>query len=117
MPIVPRRDWPERLRRAWSLKGIFTGGCVRFGPGSSFRHKAHAHTLGPYTGWICVRKADRVNDLNLMLHELAHLIAGCEHNDAWRATVLQLGGTLDPTFDAQGKPVLRSYQKKTRRKA
>ena len=97
------KEFPE-------VSGIFAGGCVRRGEGSSFRAKAHAHTDNPFMGWICVRKASRLNDRMLMLHEIAHIITGVGHVDIWRKKLLEIGGTLDPTES------LKSYQKKSRTK-
>jgi hypothetical protein len=107
MPIVKHNCYPERLKRSWAVKGIFTGGCVERGDGSAFRAKAHAHIKGPHEGWICVRAKWRLSDEALMVHELAHLVSGCGHNAKFRQTVLKLGGTLDPT------PSLKSYRGKT----
>lgn len=87
------------------VKGIFTGGCVERGEGSSFRAKAHGHLWGEYAGWICVRAARRLNDRMLMLHEAAHVITSAGHTDKWRAKLLEIGGTLDETDS------LRSYRK------
>jgi hypothetical protein len=97
-------EWPECLHGHPKVKGLFIGGCVARGVGSSFRAKAHAHYTGRYFGWICVRRADRVDDRELMLHELAHILTEQGHTPAWRTRVLELGGTLDPTAS------LKSYQ-------
>jgi hypothetical protein len=40
---MPKVDYPE-FNQYPELKGVFVGGCVLRGDGSSFRHKAHAHT-------------------------------------------------------------------------
>lgn len=114
MPSVPRKRWPAELQRSWALRGVFVGGCVARGDGSSFRAKAHAHTTGQYQGWICIRRPDRLEDRMLMLHELAHIITGEGHTDRWRACLERIGGTLDVTHDARGQVVLRSYRKQTR---
>lgn len=105
---LPRAQWPECLHGHPKLKGVFVGGCVKRGVGSSFHAKAHAHTSGSAQGWICVRKAERLHDRMLMLHELAHILTEDGHTDRWRARLLELGGTLDPTDS------LKSYQKRRR---
>ena len=66
--------------------GLFVGGCVERGDGSSFRRKAHAHVVGQWRGWICVRSGKRLYVAGttrpglLMWHELAHLI--CDEHRA-----------------------------------
>ena len=97
------------------MRGVFVGGCVSRGDGSSFRAKAHAHVRGQWCGWICIRRPDRLRDRQLMLHELAHIISGQGHTDLWRRTLIALGGTLDATLDDRGNTVLRSYHKQTRK--
>ena len=83
------------------FKGVFVGGCVDRGDGSSFRAKAHAHTKEPNKGWICVRSAKRLyvqgtnRPSKLMWHELAHILTGHGHDDTWRKEVRRLGGTIN----------------------
>src|SRR3990167_4507812 len=95
MPIV---NYPA-FEKYPEFKGLFIGGCVDRGDGSSFRAKAHSHTDDPNKGWICVRSAKRVGDFNkptmLMLHELAHLLSGDGHTDKWRKVARSLGYRLD----------------------
>jgi len=94
-------DWPE-------VAGVFVGGCVERGVGSSFRRQAHAHTAkgDPHHGWICVRSHRRLfasvrNEFGgwgttdkpsrLMWHEYAHILTGHGHDDVWRAKMRELG--------------------------
>ena len=85
------------------FKGLFVGGCVHRGDGSSFRAMAHAHTAktDESNGWICVRSSKRIRMADgkpsrLMLHELGHLLAQASgHNKQWAVKVKELGGTLD----------------------
>lgn len=107
--VIPRSQWPPELLRSMAVKGVFVGGCVTRGVGSSFRAKAHAHCHGSHAGWLCFRRADRLRCRELVIHELAHLVAGAGHTDAWRAAVIKLGGTLDAV-----PGVLRSYHKRGR---
>lgn len=84
---------------ALGLKGIFVGGCVARGIGSSFRSSAHAHNCDGFEhkGWICVRSARKVLKDNgeptpLMWHELAHILTPNHgHDDVWRARMRELG--------------------------
>lgn len=79
-----------------SLKGVFVGGCVERGDGSSFRASAHAHSEGAWKGWICVRGAlegrggEKLRDLPLMVHELAHIASNAGHTGKWRRAYTQL---------------------------
>lgn len=84
-------DWPE-------VRGLFLGGCVERGIGSSFRAQAHSHCMpdDPHRGWICVRSPRRVfvgdsdRPSRLMWHERAHMLTGRGHDDKWRAMMRQL---------------------------
>jgi len=111
MPVIPRSSWPADLLRSFAVRGVFVGGCVTRGDGSSFRAKAHAHTSGPHKGWLCFRRADRLDCRALVIHELAHLVTGDGHTDRWRAAVIRLGGTLDPV-----PGILGDYNKQPRGK-
>ncbi len=103
--VLPRALWPKThsgegkpLADYPQLKGIFLGGCVARGVGSSFRATAHAHTGWPsaYHGWICIRKPERLHEHSLLMHELAHLVTGEGHTDAFRDKAKQLGGRFRP---------------------
>ena len=96
MPSIPYPAF-EAYAYAGILQGVFVGGCVDRGDGSSFRAKAHAHTKEPNKGWICVRSAKRLyvqgtdRPSKLMWHELCHLISGTGHTEAWRRVMRQFG--------------------------
>lgn len=113
--IVHRDNWPEWLKHP-AVKGIHVNGCVVRGVGSRFRAKAHAHceTDDEYRGWICFLSERRLTIKELGLHELAHLITPGGHTDAWRNTVITLGGTLDEVVIFGEGVILKSYQKKSR---
>lgn len=83
------------------------GGCVS--SGRRFRAKAHAHTspTDEHFGTICFLSTKWVGHDALTIHEVCHLLAGRGHDDAWRAKVVEMGGTLDPI-----PGVLRSYHKR-----
>jgi len=100
MAALDRSAWPAPLGAYVQVVGVFVGGCVARGEGSRFRAKAHAHTRAwdQNHGWLCVLSPARLTDQALVLHELAHLIAGpVGHTDRWRRALLALGGTLDRT--------------------
>lgn len=111
MPVIKLsiyKDYKE-------VKGTFVGGCVIRGDGSRFRAKAHTHANGKYKGWICILSMKRIEIKEILLHELAHAITNQGHTDKWRAKLLELGGTLDEVYEANGKTVmLMSYHKKKR---
>ncbi len=84
-----------------NLAGVFVGGCVARGVGSSFRAQGHAHTghRDPHCGWVCIRSSRRLvtasgNLGQLVLHELAHIDTGQGHTDKWRARCQELGYRL-----------------------
>ncbi len=96
MPVI---EFPAFLKYP-EFKGLFTGGCVKRGDGSSFRAKAHAHTSGENKGWICVRAFRRVHmkdgrPSQLMIHELAHILSGHGHDDVWRKKMKEIGGKIN----------------------
>ena len=97
-------DYPE-------LRGIFIGGCVERGVGSSFRAQAHAHIDGddPFKGFVCVRSQRRLFTASgslsqLMLHEIAHVLTGHGHDDVWRRKAREMGYRLPKRYLKKGKP-------------
>lgn len=108
------------------VKGIFLGGCVQRGVGSSFRAQAHAHNsrylkskFDIHAGWICMRSIRRLGQHHmiagddgrtvividkpsqLLMHEYAHVLCpGHGHDDKWRKTMRNLG-----------QPIRKQYQK------
>jgi hypothetical protein len=96
---MPRVEYPA-FQQYPAFKGVFVGGCIDRGDGSSFRAKGHAHTKEPNHGWICVRSAKRLyvrgtnRPSKLMWHELAHILTGHGHDDTWRKGVRRLGGSI-----------------------
>lgn len=105
---------PFPVPESWGwegVAGVFVGGCVERGVGSSFRHQAHAHNDGEHRGWICVRSKHRVQmddgrPRQVMLHEYAHIATGHGHDDVWRAKMREIGA-----------PVEARYRKRRRRRS
>jgi len=103
--------------------GIFVGGCIKRGVGSSFRSQAHAHNhkTDSYAGFICVRGLRRLGEIRederdgqitvwilepsrLLWHEYAHILTPNHgHDDTWRAKMRELG-----------QPIPKHYQRKRR---
>ena len=113
-----------RAPRQWKeCRGIFIGGCIKRGEGSSFPLKAHSHndTRFPLFGWICVRSAKRVGKFhlfderladievvnyqdfdgmidkpsNLLLHEYAHLLTPDQgHTPTFYKRLKDVGGHI-----------------------
>lgn len=94
------------------IKGIFLGGCVCRGVGSSFRAQAHAHNdrRDDNFGWVCFRSLRRLGQVvlvecddgttevqvmkpsKILIHEWAHVLTpGHGHDDCWRAKMRELG--------------------------
>jgi hypothetical protein len=85
------KEYPE-------VAGVFVGGCITRGEGSSFRAKAHAHINKnfPNPGWICVRSSKRLYSAsgkpsNTMIHELAHILTMQGHTQKWADLARTLG--------------------------
>ena len=97
MPVV---DFPEFTVYP-QFRGLFVGGCVERGDGSSFRRRAHAH-MGrlEFWGWICVRSPKRLRNPKgvpslLMWHELTHLVSGQGHTAKFERVMRELCGRSD----------------------
>jgi len=88
------------------VKGIFVGGCVERGLGSSFRAMGHAHIRGdPLAGWICIRSSKRLLTAagapsRLLWHEYLHILTNHGHDDVWRSAMRE-----------HHQPIPRRYQK------
>ena len=101
MPVaeLPKELLTNEVFKA-GFRGIFVGGCIERKEGSSFRAKAHAHLVkhkgkySKYGGWICIRSAKRLSQINLLRHELAHIIVGQGHTKKFYECVRRIGGSI-----------------------
>lgn len=110
--VPTQRDFPT-----WKeVKGVFVGGCVARGVGSSFRRRAHAHCMlrDPHFGWICFRSLKRVGKVEdhmivepsrLLWHEYAHILTPDHyHDDEWRKTMKFLGQPIPDQYKKKKRP-------------
>lgn len=98
-----------------AVKGIAIGNCVRGDSwddrhdarelGSGHREHAHAHYCDDddeVRGWICIRYPEGLGRKHrvsgTLMHELAHLISGHGHDDAWRRAMARLGQFVGPAW-------------------
>ena len=109
MMILPARGPHSPPATMPEVVGVFIGGCVERGIGSSFRRRAHAHIYGTDEGWICFRSPKRVfqhdgrTPSRILMHEYAHVLSLSGHTDKWRATMRTLR-----------QPIPHRYQKRLR---
>jgi len=93
--ITNRAKFPECIQQFTQLKGICVGGCI-----ADILDKedtAHAHYTDPFHGWMCLRFKYYLKQELVLLHEVAHLIAGpgkLPHGKRWKETVVKIGGTF-----------------------
>ncbi len=106
--ITKRSEFPKCVRQFKELKGICVGSCIDPFDVSfdRYNYPAHAHIEGTIgrSGWICLRDQSLLNNKPLLLHEVAHLIAGnitptlLGHGKRWRDIVVRIGGSLEPYY-------------------
>jgi hypothetical protein len=107
---LPRQFWPEYLTAEIAserLKGIFLGGCVLSGR-SFCTHREHAHF-----GWICLRSPGLIHDCGLIVHELAHVLTGDGHTDAWWSRCADLARRIGLDLAHVARPDRLSLRKRT----
>lgn len=94
--------------------GIFLGGCVERGVGRISdrplicQESAHAHINGPYVGWVCFQMPSDLNNKHLRMHELAHILTGQGHTDAWRRKMIELGQTIPERYKKKPRATKRT---------
>lgn len=97
--VIPQYQHPLYLLQYAQIKGISLGACIKTGDRLRPGVAAHAHCKSSrrHYGWICVRDRQRLRNELLMLHEIAHIIAGknAGHGEEWKRICLELGGTLN----------------------
>jgi hypothetical protein len=109
MPVIPYRKRPKVLQVA-DVQGVYVDNCVENKPlpKDTLAH-AHVQASDDFRGWICFKDRKVMRDINLCLHELAHILSNqYYHNATWRFKFLKLGGSLDSS------DLMRSYKAKTR---
>jgi hypothetical protein len=94
------------------VAGVFVGGCVSRGDGSSFRALAHTHlneAVDPYYLWICVRSEKRLltasgEPTRILRHEAAHAIAPkASHGSKSFIAALVVVGIRTDSYSAAGR--------------
>lgn len=102
-PLPERGVWPVPPSMP-EVRGLFTGGCVSRGVGSSFRATAHAHVSGEWMGWICVRGREEVyrydgeTPSRTLMHEYAHIVSGTGHDAHWRGEMARLCQPIEAKY-------------------
>lgn len=107
-----REDARDALRALGvPVVGVYVGGCVARGEGSSFRAMAHTHThpTDSWQGWICIRSARRVltasgKPTRILLHEAAHVLAPkAAHGSVAFVKALAAVGIRTDTYSRAGR--------------
>lgn len=94
--LKARRRLPACVRPFHILKGICVGRCID--PNNTIDTSAHAHVSGDCHGWICLKHKFQLKERLVLLHEVAHLLVGPNHDHDrwWRDMVVAIGGTVKP---------------------
>lgn len=107
-----RFDTTALLReQGWPVAGVYAGGCVERGEGSSFRALAHTHTAegDPFLGWICIRAPRRLltpsgAPSRILRHEVAHVLAPhATHGSAAFIRALEAVGIRTDSYSRAGR--------------
>lgn len=105
-------DLSTRITKRYPIvKGVSVPRCVS-GRRLWTGHRAHAHTVGTYAGWICAWKPETLWDggvTNTLKHEVAHLRAPQRihggHGQKWIKMARRMGVTGLERYEAKYEPV------------
>ena len=110
MPAVaPPAAWTE-------VKGIFVGGCVERGDGSSFRHRRTRTHTAPTTPGLDLHSRSQAcgaerQAARLLIHEYAHILQpSAGHGPAWQKRVALLGAPSEAKAHLKSQAAFKARQ-------
>lgn len=112
---ISKVDIPDYMKAQKELRGVCVGACIctakwpkprkmRDTKGNFIKgkgkdgkyvrdmpHCAHAHTNGPFKGYICFSSEAEFKKQTTCKHELAHIVTGQGHTKAWAEAYVGFG--------------------------